>query len=127
MEIVKVDLDHMCKSALSKAINARMDELKVEGFEKLDLGFEIEPTWPFAPDKPLMSELVVIATNLKMKLVITGLKLVPMTTTDSQGVVRFTNTVDRGQARAGELEKRAQEWAPKCGGGDESVPGSSAQ
>lgn len=76
-EIVKIELTPSGRLSLANQIKMRMLEiLQYDFYYVLDLGFELNETWPLEGEI-LLSQLVVIAHKLKMQITIGDVNLSP--------------------------------------------------
>ncbi len=80
-EITTIELVHDKRLKLYSDITGQMERLGLNHATwcSLDLGFVLPVEWPVDKDaQPTLSELVVVALKLKMKIVITDLNVVPL-------------------------------------------------
>lgn len=80
-EIVVIELAHDRRIKLYSDITAQMERLGLNyaSWDSLDCGLHLPAGWPIDKDaQPTLTELVVVAAKLKMKIVITDVNVVPL-------------------------------------------------
>jgi hypothetical protein len=80
-EIVVIEISTDRKISLYGQISSAMERLGYNpcDYESLELGFDLLPDWPCGKNcELLLSQLVVIARKLKLRIVIDGLSAEPM-------------------------------------------------
>ncbi len=79
-EIVVIEIVTADRIMLSEQIMAQMTSLGYPAFDypRLNLGFDLGPTWPADIESELtLTQLIVLAKKLDMRIVINGLIVVP--------------------------------------------------
>jgi hypothetical protein len=80
-EVVTIEMMPMDRVRLQRQITDQMERLGFEpgDWNSLDLGFALSDGWPVdMNDQPTISQLLVFAVKLKMRVIITGLNMTPM-------------------------------------------------
>lgn len=81
-EIVRLELPASVRIRIANQITYQMIQKDLDpenGYQSLNLGFEVPEGWPIAEDtQPTMAQLVVFAQKLGMKITIGDLNLSPM-------------------------------------------------
>ncbi|MCK4958060.1 MAG: hypothetical protein KAT00_01640 [Planctomycetes bacterium] len=80
-EIVVVDLSTSVKMRIFEQISSRMETMGHDpaNLNSLDLGFDVPQGWPIDINTaPTMSQLVVLANKLKMRITVLDINLAPL-------------------------------------------------
>lgn len=80
-EIVVVDLSTSVKMRIFEQISSRMETMGHDpaNLNSLDLGFDVPEGWPIDINTaPTMSQLVVLANKLKMRITVLDINLAPL-------------------------------------------------
>jgi len=76
-EIVIIEMVHRNRLILLNQITAQIERTELT-WDTLDLGFELPAEWPIdVKAQPTISQLIVLAKKLKMRVVIADLNMVP--------------------------------------------------
>jgi len=79
-EVVTIEMMPMDRVRLQRQITDQMERLGLNpgDWKSLDLGFELSDGWPVdMNDQPTISQLIVFALKLKMRVIIADLNMVP--------------------------------------------------
>lgn len=80
-EVVTIEMSLDDRMLLCDQITDQMDRMGLNylAWGSLDLGFDLPDGWPVDVNKqPTISQLIVFAIKLKMRVIITGLNMTPM-------------------------------------------------